>query len=106
MTFRLQTHRDALGQKKKHVSRCQTILDQLPFKVALSPVAAILQSLIGRLQFHPEVELCLPLQVAKETYGSRADPARWQHDPDPVTQLQVHGRVWYKNPMRPSVRSP
>lgn len=86
-------------KKKKKV-------DQLPFKVALSPVAAFMQSMIRCLQLHPKVDICLPLQVAQETNSSCADPSRRQHDPDPVTQLQVHGRVGNKNPVRPLGRPP
>lgn len=75
--------------------------DQLPFKVAVSSVAAIMQSMIRCLQFHPKLEIWLPLQVAQETNCSRADPSRWQHYPNPVTQLQVHGGVGDKNSVMP-----
>lgn len=36
-------------------------LDQSPFKVALPPVAAVLQTVIRCLQLHSKVDLCLPL---------------------------------------------
>lgn len=95
-----------IALKELHLVCVPTILYRLPFKVALSPVAAIMQSVIRCQQLHPKVELCLPLQVTQVTNCPCADPSRWQHDPDTVTQLQVHGRVGYKDPVRPMGRPP
>lgn len=77
---------------------------QLPVKVALSTVTAITQSCIRSLKLHSKVEICFPLQVSQKTNCTCADPARWQQDPDPVTQLQVHRWVRNKHPMRPMRR--
>lgn len=65
-----------------------------------------MQAMIRCLQLHAKVEVCLPLQVAQETNRSCADTSRWQHDPDPVTQLQIHGGVGNKNPVMPRVHPP
>lgn len=78
----------------------------LPFKVALTLVTSITLSCIRSMKLYPKVEVCLPLQVAQEANCSCTDPARWQHDPDPMTELQVHGGVRKKNSMRASRFSP
>lgn len=94
--------------KKPHIACAHTVRKwaHLPFKVAASPVAAIVQLVIRCLELHPEVKIRLPLQGTQETDRSRADPSGRQQDPDPVTQLQVHGGMGHKHPVRPFRGSP